>query len=189
MGRHLLPLLRGILLAIGDIVLGDVVKHIGDGAAGRNGVDGDFFRATILGEDADEGVDGALGAGVKGVGGDAEVLGGVGGHEDDAAAVAQVAVGFAGDEELAARVEAEDAVELLLGDVFQVAEADDARVAADDVEAAEVGDGGVEQLDRLRDLADVGLEGDRVGTQAFDFGDDFFGVLGGVGVVDDDFSA
>ena len=46
--------------------------------------------------------------------GDGEVFGCVGGHEDDAARGVEVAVGFAGDEELAACVEGEDAVEFFL---------------------------------------------------------------------------
>lgn len=46
--------------------------------------------------------------------GDGEGVGGVGGHEDDAAAGGEVLVCFAGNEELAARVEREDAVEFFL---------------------------------------------------------------------------
>jgi hypothetical protein len=50
--------------------------------------------------------------------GHTEVLGGVGRHENNTTAFAEVVVGLAGDEELAARVQAEDAVEFLLYDTI-----------------------------------------------------------------------
>ena len=59
---YLLALFGGVLLAVGNVVLGDIVEHIGDGSTGRNGIDRDLLVAAILGENADEGVDGALGA-------------------------------------------------------------------------------------------------------------------------------
>ena len=43
-------------------MLRDVVEHVRDRAAGRDRVDGDALVPAVLGEDADEGVDGALGA-------------------------------------------------------------------------------------------------------------------------------
>jgi hypothetical protein len=111
---HLLALLGAKLVAVGYVVLRDVVEHVGDGAAGRDGVDGDLLVAAVLGHDADEGLDGALGAGVEGVLGHGEVLGRVGGHEDDAAAAAEVAVRLARHEELRPRVDAEHPVEFVL---------------------------------------------------------------------------
>lgn len=90
------------------------VKHVRHCAARRHGIDRNLLVAGVLGEDADEGVNGALGAGVERVPGHAKVPGRVGGHEDDASAVVEMAVCLAGDEELAAGVEGEDAVKLFL---------------------------------------------------------------------------
>ena len=91
-----------------------LVEHVRDRAPRRDRIDRDALVPAVLGEDADEGVDGALGARVEAVAGDGEILGRVGGHKDDAAGGVEVAVGFAGDKELGARVEGEDAVEFFL---------------------------------------------------------------------------
>jgi hypothetical protein len=123
-----------------------------------------------------------------------------------------VAVGLAGDKELGARVDAEDAVEfflliyhqfpipsllvsailvqgIYLGHITQMPKTHDPRIAAHDIEPAKMLHRVIHQFDRLRDLSDVGLEGDRVGPQALDLGDDFLGRFPRVGVVDDDFGA
>ena len=86
----------------------------------------------------DKSLNGTLAARVDGVPGDALGLAGDGPHEDQAAADLEVLVGLAGDEELAARVDGEDAVKLLGGDVLDVAERDDAAVGADNVELAKL---------------------------------------------------
>lgn len=111
---HLLALLSGILLAVGNVVLRDIMEHISDGPAGRNGIDRDLLVAAVLGENADERVDGALGARVERVFGHAEVFGCVGRHQDDASALVEMTVGLARHEELASCVEAENAVEFFL---------------------------------------------------------------------------
>lgn len=90
------------------------VEHVSDGTAGGDRVDGDLLVAGVLGQAADKSLDGALGGRVQGVAGHAEAVGRVGGHEDDAAALVEVLVRLASDEELRAGVEAEDAVEFLL---------------------------------------------------------------------------
>lgn len=97
-----------------EVVLGGGVEHVSHDAAGRDGVDGDPLLAAVHGQARHEGLDGALGGRVERVLGHHEALGRVGARQDDAPAPAQVLVRLACDEELAARVEAEDAVEFLL---------------------------------------------------------------------------
>ena len=132
-----------------QVVLGRLMEHVRHGAAGRDGVDGDFLVAAVFGQAADEGVDGALEGRVERVPGHGEGGGRVGAHEDDAAVRAEVPVRLARDEELPARVDVEDAVEFLLGDVAQVAEGDDARVGTHHVQPVEDLDGLGEQTHDL----------------------------------------
>lgn len=65
-----------------------------------------------------------------------------------------------------------------------MAEADDARVAADDIEATEVSDNVIHQPGDLRDAPHVRLHGDGLGAKGLDLRDDLLGRLAGVGVVD-----
>lgn len=51
-----------------------------------------------------------------------------------------------------------------LSDAVQMAKTHDARIAADDVKLAEMLDGVIHQLHSLRELPDVGLEGNGVGS-------------------------
>nr|POE98246.1 hypothetical protein CFP56_64839 [Quercus suber] len=186
---YLVHLVIAEVLAVGDVLAAHGVVHVGLDAAGGDGVDGDLLVTAVDGHAADEGLDRALGARVDGVLGHALGLAGDGAHEDDAAADGKVLVGLAGDEELAAGVDAEDAVELLLGHVLQVAERHDAGVGADDVQLAEVLDGLGHELGGLGDVADVGLEGNGVAAFGLDALDDLVGGVGRVGVVDDDLGA
>ncbi|KAK5624292.1 hypothetical protein RRF57_000007 [Xylaria bambusicola] len=165
------------------------VVHVGLYAARRNAVDRDLLVAEIDSHAPDKGLDGALGARVDGVGGDALGLARDGAHHDEAAADLEVLVGLAGDEELAARVGGEDAVELLLGDVLDVPEGDDAAVGAHDVQLAEDLDGLVEQRDDLGYLGHVGAHRRRVAAALLDGLHHLLGRLLAVGVVDDDLGA
>lgn len=90
------------------------MEHVGDSAARSHGIHRDLLFATVLGEDAHKGVDGALGPRVERVRRHAEVLCRVRRHQDNTPALVEVAIGFTSDKELTARVQAEDAVELLL---------------------------------------------------------------------------
>ncbi len=94
-----------------------------------------------------------------------------------------------GNEELSAGVEAKDLVEVGLSDVLLGAEDLHAGVGDDDVEAAEVGEGLVEEAGDLRHLGDVGLDGDGFAAGRFDGRHHFVGGRGAVGVVDDDAGA
>lgn len=158
--------------------------HVGLDAAGGDGVDGDLLVAAVDGHAAHKGLNGALGARVDGVLGHALGLARDAAHEDDAAVGFEVLVGLSGHEELASRVDVEDAVELLLGHVLEVAERHDARVGHHDVELAKVLLGLGEHGDDLGHVRHVGLDGDRVAAHGLDLGDELVGCLGAVGVVD-----
>ena len=175
----------------GDVVPGVGVEHVALDAAGRDAVDGDAAAPKVGGHGLDEPDDGHLAPVVERVVLDALEPGGDGGHEDDAAVVLHVLEGGLADEELRARVEREDVVELLLGDLLGDVPGLGARVAHDDVDAAHGRLGlGEEPLD-LGDLADVGLDRDGAGAvvEPFDDAADLLG--GGLGgdVVDDDAGA
>lgn len=60
-GAHLLSFFRRVILAIWEVVLGHIMEHVGDGAAGRYGVYRDFLVAAVFCEDSDERVDSSLG--------------------------------------------------------------------------------------------------------------------------------
>ena len=90
------------------------MEHIRDSAARCDRIHRDLLMPAVLGHDAHEGLDRAFGAGVKRVLRHRKVLGRIRGHQDNTAALAEVAVGLARDEELRARVDSEDTVEFFL---------------------------------------------------------------------------
>lgn len=47
-GSHLLTLLSGIILSVGNIVVRDLVEHIGHCSAWSNSIDRNFLVATIF---------------------------------------------------------------------------------------------------------------------------------------------
>ena len=69
---------------------------------------------AVLRKDAYKRLDGSLRTRVQRVIRHTEVLGSVGRYEDDTAALIEVAVGLASDEELSTCVDAEDAIEFFL---------------------------------------------------------------------------
>lgn len=75
---HLLSFFRAILLTVRDVMLRDVMEHVRDGAARRHRIHRDLLLASVLGHDAHERLDGALGARVQRVLRHTEVLGRVG---------------------------------------------------------------------------------------------------------------
>ena len=179
----------GELITTGNILTAHSVVHVRLDTAWSHTIDSDLLVTAVDRHAAHKRLNRALAARVDRMLGNALGLARDGAHQDDAAADGHVLVGLARDEELAARVDAEDAVEFLLGDVLEVAKADDARVGAADVELAKVRDRLVEELDGLVDVGDVGLDRDRVAAVLLDLGHDFVGGLDAVGVVDDDFGA
>lgn len=185
----LVDLVVGELLTTGDVLAADLVVHVGLDATRGDAVDGDLLVTAVDGHAANEGLDGTLGTGVDGVLGDTLGLAGDGSHEDDAAADLKVLVGLTGNEELPTGVDFHNAVVLLLGDVLQVAEGDNAGVGRYDVDLAEVLLGLLEELLDLADVGDVGLDGNGVAAVLLDLLDDSVGGSVGVGVVDDDLGA
>ena len=169
-----------------DILPRDLGEHIALDATGSDGINRNTLLAEILGEALRDAIDGGLGAGIEGVVRDADEAGGDAGHEDDAAAGLAVAVGVLGDEELGAEVEAEDEVEAGLGDVLGPVEALHARVGADDVDAAEVRQRGLEEPRDLGDPRHVGLDGDGARARGLDLPHDARGVVEAFDVVDHD---
>lgn len=159
--------------------------HIRLDTAGGDNIDRDLLIAKVDGHAAGKRLDGPLGTGVDGVLGDALGLARDGAHEDEAAADLEVLVGLAGDEELAARVGVEDAVELLLGDVLDVAEGDDTAVGAYDVQLPKRLDRFLEQLDNLGYDAHVGTDGHGVGPAFLDLLHHLLGGVFAIRVVDD----
>ena len=144
-----------------------------------------FFGAELLGEHAGDGIDRALGAGV-----DRAVrrrhAADDGADVDDAGAFAEVLDrGLRGEQE-AEDVDVEHLVEVFFGDGLDGRELVDAGVVDEDVEAAEVLDGGVDDALGLGGLGDVAADGDGLAAGGGDGGDDGVGAGLAGGVVDDD---
>lgn len=95
-------------------MLRNFVKHVGDGAPGCHSVDRDLLITGVFGETTHKRVNGALGPRVKRVPRNSKVFGGIGRHENDTAAVIEVAVRFPGDKKLTACVEGNDTVKFFL---------------------------------------------------------------------------
>lgn len=188
-GGVLVDLVVVHLVSTGDVLLAHSVVHVGLDSTGGNAVDSDLLVTAVDGHAADEGLNGTLGARVDGVLGDTLGLTSDGAHHDDPAANLHVLVGLTGHEELTAGVDPEDAVELLLGNILQVAERDNTRVGAADVELAKVLDGLLHQLGGLVDVGNVGLDGNGVGAILLDLIDDGLRGFAAVGVVDDNLCA
>jgi hypothetical protein len=186
---HLIDTLVVELITAGDVLLAHSMVHVGLDAAGSDSVDRDLLVTEVDGHAPDEGLDGTLGGGVDGVLGDSLGLASDGSHENETAADREVLVGLARDEELATGVDVEDAVELLGGHILDVAEGDDTRVGADDVELAELLDGLLEEFDDLVDVRHVSLDGGGIGAVLLDEINDLVGGRVAVGVVDNDLGA
>lgn len=187
-GSVLVDLVVAEVLAVWNVLTADSVVHVSLDATWGDSVDSDLLVTAVNSHAADKGLNGTLGARVDSVLGDTLGLASDGAHQDDAATDRQVLVGLTGNEELATGVDTEDTVELLLSDVLQVAEGDDTRVGADNVELAKVLNSLVEELDGLADIANVGLDGNSITTVALDLLNELVGRLGRVGVVEDDLS-
>lgn len=97
-----------------QIVFCSGVEHVRHDTARRDSIYRDPFLAAVKRQTWNKGLDGTLRCRVERVLWYYEALGGVGAREDDASAPAEVLVRLSGDKKLAACVEAEDAIELLL---------------------------------------------------------------------------
>ena len=110
-------------------------------------------------------------------------------HKDQPPALAHALVRLLRDQQLAARVDAEHAVELVDRDLADVPEALDTRVRDDGVEAAEVPQRRFKERHDLSRVRDVGLHRDGVPAEGLDLADDGLGFGLRACVVDDDRSA
>lgn len=180
---------RHTLVAAGNVVPGILVKHVGLDATGCDGVDRHALFAAVDGERAGEAFNRSLGAGVQRVIWDAADAGRDRRGQDQATPVPAVLEGILRHKELAAAVEVEDLVKQRGRHVHLGAPHLHARVGDDKVQVAKVRDGLVKELgDRLR-LANVRLDGDALGAQLGELGDDLLGGLGAAGVIDNDIGA
>ena len=148
------------------VELGLVVHQLGvDGGGDGTGgdvVDGDVEWAEFDGEVAHEHAHAALGGAVGGEMGEDHVLVD-GGDVDDAAGlfgVAKAADEGLGEEEGALEVDVEDGVVVGFGDVPEVGALLDAGVVDEDVAAAELCVGLVDEVLRVGEVGDVGLDED-----------------------------
>lgn len=134
----------------------------------------------------DKGLNGTLGSRIDGVLGHTLGLTSDGAHEDDPATSLHPLVGLLSDEKLTTGVDVENTVKLLGLDLCEVAERNNSRVGAADVELAEMCDNIIHKLDGLLNVANIGLEGMGIGAiaQSLDLLDDRLSALDSVGVVD-----
>lgn len=159
------------------------LKHIREDAPRRNRIHRNTFRSTVLGKAAREAFDGGFGARVQGMVTHAGHAGRHRGREDDAAPVAAMFQAVLGDEELAAGVEVEDLVVVPLRHILFPLEGLHARVRHDDVDAAEVSDGLLEEGVDLGRVGNVGLDGNRTRAQREEIRDHLIRGLRGSAVV------
>ena len=162
-------------------------EHVGLDTTRGNAVDGDPAHTKVRRERLNHTDDGHLGGVVQHMVPHAQQTRGDGAHQDQAAVVLQVLPGGLADEELRARVQVEDVVELLLGDLLRLVPGFRAGVAHDDVDLAERLLGVLEQPLDLGFLRYVGLDGDGLRARPGRFNLLAYFVGGGlaVGVVHD----
>lgn len=188
----------------------NIVKHVSHCATRCHSVDSNLLLTGVLGHDSHKRVNGSLGARVDGVVGNTEVLGCVGGSQDNTTTLIEVAVCLTGNEELPTGVKAKYTVKFFLyatrimisnriflihsnpkitylSHVSEVSKADNAGVADNNVESTKVSNGIVHKLGSLWNIPDVGLEGNSISSKGLDFIDDFVCRLFGIGIVDNNF--
>lgn len=139
-------------------------EHVALDTARRHAIDRDAALAKVGGKALDHADDGHLGRIVQDVVLYAEQARGDGAHENEAAVVLDVLVRGLPDEELGARVEVEDVVVLLLGDLLRLVPRLGPRVAHDDVDLAKCLLGLGEEPVDLGYFGHVGLDGDGLGA-------------------------
>jgi len=173
-------------LAIWNVLFADSVIHISLDTTWCNTVDSDLLVTTVDGHASSKGLNGTLGSRVYSVLWNTLGLSGDGSHKDDSSTNFKVLVSLPSYEELSSSVDVEHTVELFLGNIFEVTERDDTRVAADDVQLSEVSLGLFEKTDSLRNNSNIGLDGNSLTTKGANLVANLFGSGRGVGIVDDD---
>src|SRR5690625_40874 len=164
---------------------------------GGDGVGGDAVATELCCLDEGEGGDTSFGGAVVCLC-DATVEAGAAGGIDDTAAdfvsgfglCAPVCCGVFGDVEVSAQVDGHDGVPVVDagGDEHFIAQVPG--VVHDDVQVAELADGGLHHICGFFPARDVGAVGDGLSAECFDLFDDITGgAFGSAEVVDDDFGA
>lgn len=157
--------------------------------AGRDGVDRDAGAPELLGQALGEAAHTGLGRRVGHRAGAAAVVGGQRGHRDDAVGrrLLQVGDGGAHGAERGRQIGGDDLVEVVVGHLGDGGPADQmARVADQDVQAAEEAGRLLDEPVHVGGHRDIGLEGLGPAAQRLDRGDRLRGLVGGGVVVDGD---
>lgn len=173
------------LRATGNVLPADSVVHIRLDATGRDSIDSDLLVTKVNSHAAHKGLNSTLATTVDSMLWHTLGLTRNAAHQNQPSTNLEGIVRLLGNKELATSVDVENTVKLLGGNVLDVAKGDDTAVGADNVELAPGLLGLGEHGDDLVDIRHVGLDGDGVAAGRLDLGDDFFGRLGAVGVVDD----
>jgi hypothetical protein len=141
-------------------------EHVRLDTTGGNTVDSDTTLTEVGSEGLDHTNNSHLGGVVEGMVTDTKKTSSNGGHEDQTTIVLKVLPCSLTNEELGASVQVEDVVVLLLGDLLGLVPRLGTAVGHDDIDLAKVLLGLLEQTLNLGDLADIGLDGDGLGTAA-----------------------
>lgn len=141
-------------------------EHVRLDTTGCDTVDGDTTLTEVGSEGLDHTNNSHLGSVVESVVTDTKETGSNGGHEDQTTVVLKVLPGSLTNEELGASVQVKDVVVLLLGDLLGLVPRLGTAVGHDNVDLAKVLLGLLEQTLNLGNLADIGLDGDGLGTAA-----------------------
>jgi len=188
-GGVLIDTIIGQLLSSGNVLSANLVVHVGLNSTRSNAVDGDLLVTEVNRHASHESLNGTLATRVDSVLGNTLGLTSDGSHHDETATNRQVFVCLAGNEELSSSVDAHDTVVLLLSDILDVAERNDTRVRADNIELSEMSNGLSEQRNNVLDNRDVGHDCDGFASGLDDLGNDLISCLGAVGVVDNNLCA
>lgn len=172
---------RGELDEVG-LPFGRIAGH-GDGAGG-DGVDADF-RGESFGEDSGEHDDAGFGDGVRDIAGPAEKAAGVGEIDYRALGAAKQRSGGLGAEKRGFQICVERGVPDFFRGGNDAAGKEIGGAVDEDVEAAELLAGFIEEAANFGDAGEGGLPGDGATAEAFDLRDGFLCVFGGGVVVDD----
>ncbi len=152
------------------------VEHVREDSSRGDRVHRDAFWPAVGGKAAREAFDGGFGACVQSMVTHAGHVGRDGGRENDSAPAGAMSEAVLRDEELAAGVEVENVVIILLRHVFLLFEGLHAGVRHDNVESAIVREGPLEEGADFGGLGNVGLDGNCPRAEGEEFRYD---VLGG----------
>ena len=161
-------------------------KHISHDPARRNRIHRNLLRSAILCETAREALDSGLGPSIQGVVLHAGHAGCDGRGEYDSSAIGAVFEPVLRNEELPARIEIENAVEILLRDVLRELKSFHPRIRNHEIEPPKMRESLLEQGVDFSGFGNVGLDGDGAGAEGVELVDDAFGGRGGFTVVYDD---